>query len=204
MLISGEYFDHLAPDRSVISLEVLAAGLRAWRFNCQTTRLISVAEHCLRVRRIVRGLGGNSVCELRALLHDAPEALVPWGDCLRPGKTDEMREVEGDVLVEIYEALGISSRRMVLTEVSHGDFDLVKVADNIALYFEAMLWQPGSSDWADPARKEGWDRLGAVDIASFLPTIAPVPGEDWATEVRVAKSVVRRGTWKAFAEEFSS
>lgn len=173
MLISGEYFDYLAPDPRVITLDVLAHGLAVPRFNNQTSRPIHVTEHSNRVRRIVRVLGGNVVAQLRGLLHDSHEALVPWGDCLRPGKTDEMREVEKHVLAAIYEALGLDARALMISEFVHGEDDIVHVADMAACYFEAMLWQPGASDWAP--------KPDFVDC--LLPVIAPVPGECWRSEV---------------------
>lgn len=104
MLVSGEYFDHLAPDPSVITLEVLAHGLdRTLRFGTHLVRDVTVAEHSLRVRRFVRDLVHDASPrrqiegQVWALLHDAHEALVPWGDCTAPGKTDHMKAVEAEV-----------------------------------------------------------------------------------------------------------
>lgn len=198
MLVTGEYFDHLAPDPSVITLDVLEHGLAAPRFNNQTTRPITVLEHSLRVRRIARELAFvpevvaatrreylKSV-EIWALLHDAHEAIVPWGDCLRPGKTDAMREVEAEVDAAIRCALVVSLPTPAV-------FDIVKTADSIALYFEAMLWQPGARDWAPGLLHPIWaDEHGQVGnsgltkvslVERFMPLIAPRPGECWRTEV---------------------
>ena len=113
--------------------------------------------------------------ELEALLHDAPEALVPWGDCLRTGKTDVMRTHEGHVLVAIYDALGIPHASAMSA--------VVTIADEIALYFEAMLWGVGALDWAPEIL--GWSSCGMLrscggrefDLERFLPLIAPRPGE---------------------------
>jgi hypothetical protein len=183
MLVSGEYFDPYNPDPAVITLDVLAAGLHAPRFNGQTIRLISIAEHSLRVRRIVRELGliqsgmSDHATQLWALLHDAHEAIVPWGDCLSPGKTDAMKDVESRVDDAICRALGIKESATV--------WSIVKIADAIALYFEAMLWQPGALDWAldvVPWARVSDDSL-AADIERFMPLIAPRPSECWRTEV---------------------
>ena len=102
-LINGRYFDYLDPDPDVIDLDVLEHGLDVARVNKQTWRRITTAEHSMRVRRIARELGLASAgasahsTQLWALLHDAHEALVPWGDCLRPGKTPDMRAIEANV-----------------------------------------------------------------------------------------------------------
>lgn len=187
MLVNGCYFDHLAPDPSVIDLDVLEHGLAVPRFNNQTIRPITTQEHSMRVRRIVRELGLSSAgmsahaTQLWALLHDAHEALVPWGDCLRPGKTDEMREIEAKVDGAILAADFALPMRVPSPEA----INLVKTADAIALYFEAMLWQPGASDWAPDAMP--WESIpnsptGAV-IHQFMPLIAPRPRESWRTEV---------------------
>jgi len=203
MLVTGEYFDHLAPDPSVINLDVLEHGLQAPRFNGQTLRPITIAEHSLRVRRIaVELIGptpsmfeeGQAVDVLErhaalldgvpiwALLHDAHEALVPWGDCLRPGKTPEMREAEDQVDSAIRLALGVSLP-------DERTFEIVKTADAIALYFEALLWQPGAIDWAPDVFPWGSDAAAPISvrhsdvIPRFMPLIAPRPGECWRTEV---------------------
>jgi hypothetical protein len=167
-LHTREYFDHLNPDPSVITLDVLARGLDVPRFNNQTTRPITVREHSLRVDRIARVLGATGAW---ALLHDAHEALVPWGDCLRPGKTQEMRDVESAVDAAIIHALRVDQVFVY--------WDTVKTADAIALYFEAMLWLPGGGDWAPSV----WPDAVEMDTDAFLPLIAPRPVECWRTEV---------------------
>lgn len=237
MLVSGEYFDHLAPDPGPITYDVLEHGLAVPRFNNQTVRPITVLEHSMRVRRIALELAktdedqiesearamfdggagaswassphtwgtlppnarenwrrrarqeGATGVELWALLHDAHEALVPWSDCLRPGKTDEMREVEGEVDAAIRCAL-------VVPLPTAAEFGLVRTADAIALYFEAMLWQPGAIDWAPVIMDTFWgvelDRVGNSAVTKvglverFMPLIAPRPGECWRTEVEAS------------------
>lgn len=187
MLVSGEYFDYLAPDPAVITLDVFEHGLDIPRFNNQTVRPITVLEHSLHVRRIVRELGGDDHAQLWALLHDAHEALVPWGDCLRPGKTEAMKAVEAEVDEAIITALGIDEAVLL-----GGDddawitiTDIVHTADMIALYFEAMLWMPGAIDWAPFVMPFEYieARSSAEAIQRLLPLIAPRPGECWRTEV---------------------
>ena len=172
-LANGRYFDHLAPDPDAIDLDVIELGLQVPRFNNQTIRPITVAEHSLRVWRFVRALGGGEVSQLRALLHDAPEALVPWGDCLRPGKTDEMREVERHVMAAIWDALKLPSREMMDGYGERGA--IVTQADLAACGLEALIWQRGAEDWALDLLGEDWKRL--------LCEVYPRPDEDWRTEV---------------------
>jgi hypothetical protein len=180
-LCTGEYFDHIAPDPSVITLDVLERGLDVPRFNNQTRRPITVLEHSLRVHRIARELGSTGPWPL---LHDAHEALVPWGDCLRPGKTDEMREAEASVDAAIITALQVEEVISV--------WDIVATADAIALYFEAMLWMSGGADWATRVFPQTHEITGgghrpqpslSVLIERFMPLIAPRRGECWRTEV---------------------
>ena len=189
MLISGEYFDPWNPDPSVITLEVLAHGMaQQVRFNGHTVRPVTVAEHCMRVARIAAGSLETprhaAAVRLDALLHDAHEPLVPWGDCLSPGKTDEMRAVESNVDAAIREALGLPPS---LAGVARK----VKRADLIALLLEALIWQPGASDWVcdlphAPASARDYQRL--------LPLVWPRPSECWATEVRCALGECRRAS----------
>ena len=189
-LVSGEYFDHLAPDPSVITLDVLEHGLDVPRFNNQTIRPITVLEHSMRVRRIVRELGLGSAgissheTQLWALLHDAHEALVPWGDCVRPGKQPWMREAE----TRVDEAIGVALNLPAFCDKA---VEIVKTADAIALYFESLLWQPGALDWAPeirrdafgmpPSRARTWSKPESIE--RFIPLNAPRPGECWRTEV---------------------
>ena len=203
MLVTGEYFDYLAPDPAVITLDVLGVGLeRMVRFNGQTTRAITAAEHSLRVRRLARAIApadapGEWLLDvvLASLLHDAHEPLVPWGDCLRPGKTPEMRAAEERVDEAILLAL-LPGRAYAdphaPTPWCRFDDDVrevVKAADTIALYFEALLWQPGAVDWApDLLGRSACERRRTAgrfefDVDRILPLIAPRPGECWRGEV---------------------
>jgi hypothetical protein len=194
-LFNGKFFDYLAPDPSVIDLDVLEHGLSIPRFNNQTLRPITVKEHSMRVRRIAVELFagpavGHESVELWALLHDAHEALVPWGDCLRPGKTPEMRRIETNVDTAILAALCRDpGAAAAIVHIHEGVRDLVKTADEIALYFEAMLWSPMAIDWAPGALRPIWESMirehGGVGslIERFMPLIAPRPRECWRTEV---------------------
>lgn len=190
MLVTGRYFDHQRPDPDAISWEALVAGLEILRFGGQTIRKITVAEHMLRVARIAELIArrdkgfsyGLRRSELRlfALMHDAHEALTPWGDCTRPGKTDAMRAVEDAIDVAIY-------TRFNARRPSPDVRAIVKQADNLALYFEALLWQPGSPDWAP--RPE----LPEFMIAEAMNLVWPRPRESWLVQAEEAVRLVRDG-----------
>jgi len=186
MLVSGEYFDPWNPDPSVITLEVLAHGMSIVRFNRHTIRDITVAEHCLRVARIAEHLLETpqhaADIRLAALLHDAHEPLVPWGDCLSPGKTDEMRAVEAGVDAAIFEALSIPPPLPGLARK-------VKQADLIALHLEALIWQPGASDWVCDLPHAP---VSARDYQRLLPLVWPRPDEDWYLDVWRATEECRK------------
>lgn len=178
MLANGLYWNPHEPDPDVIDLRVLALGMsRINRFAGQTTRALPVDEHCMRVRRIavkIRSLHHAAVpkadLELAALLHDAHEPLTPWGDCPAPLKTDSMRTTEMWIDAAIRLALGIERPSAEILSI-------VKKADTIALYLEAMLWSPNAQDWAP-----GLLPKGSV-LPPYLPLIWPEPGEDWWVQV---------------------
>lgn len=189
-LINGRYFDYLSPDPSAIDLEVLEHGLSI-RVSA-TIRPITTTEHSLRVRRIAAELRAHDTSfagaclsndtELWALLYNAHEALVPWGYCFSPGKTDEMRAIEDRIDGEILTALGIEFVNPVSVAKT------VKVADEIAMYFESMLWGPGATSvWPSTYEITGGGEHPRPSrgqlIERFMPLIVPRPDEHWRTEV---------------------
>lgn len=183
----GRYFDFASPRADDVSLSAVAHGLESLvRFHGQTTRPITVAEHCMRVARFARRLAEldqsgplSDVAYLAGLRHDDHEALVPWGDCLSPGKTESMRVSEAEVSEAILERMtrhvGLSPLMVRAIEDCAG---LVHAADKVALYFEAMLWQPGASAWACEVLES--TRLDpALVHRELLPLVWPVPHESW-------------------------
>lgn len=60
--------------------------------------------------------------------------------------------------------------------------EIVKTADAIALYFEALLWQPNALDWAPEIHVFGGGWTGSI-AERFMPLIAQRPRECWRTEV---------------------
>jgi hypothetical protein len=170
MVDSGLYFDPQNPRAIDVDIDDIAhsAG-QTVRFNGHTTRPITTAEHMARVGRIAGAIAPPGFADESRFwghIHDAHEAFTPWGDCLSPGKTSEMREVEGRIDAAIVQRL--------LGWPLHPSDEArtaVRRADVIALYFEAMLWQRHGSDWAIALFGE------SPPDNSLLPLIAPRRGE---------------------------
>lgn len=197
MTVSGRYFDPMDPERyqNNVRLGDIAHALgQIHRFNGHTVRPIPVDEHSLRVERIAARLVARldrpaavvRLIRAFALLHDAAEAYI--GDIVRPMKTDDMRLIEGSVLDTITAALLRPLLDRHSAEEIGQAWSTVHHADSIALYFEAMLWQPGASDWAPDCIK------GVADPLEFLPDIWPRRGESWLDTSRAAVGSCRSRT----------
>jgi hypothetical protein len=192
------YLDTAAPTRAMVTLGQLGCGMEAIkRFGGYTTRPITVSEHCMRVGRFCRALetefnaGADRLtiagAALAGLIHDAPECITGFGDVMAPAKTDAVREAEARAYAAIEghlmlmnmsmacngrddDAIYAFSRRVEL-------LPLVRLADALALYYEAMLWQPGAEDWVPALITDPMPDI-------MLPLVWPRPGECWAAEVR--------------------
>lgn len=108
------------------------------RFNGHCKKFYSVAEHCIRVSGILKGVDN----QLTGLLHDATEAYM--ADITRPVKwaLPQVREVEGGIQVAI-------NREFVLL----GDWRAVKKADNVLLATEARdLMMTKGKEWYLPVK----------------------------------------------------
>jgi len=80
-LLSGNYFDFSCPEQSTFTITDIATALsRIPRFNGQTPRHYSVAQHSVHVSRIV-----PKEHALAGLMHDASEAFM--GDLAAPLKS---------------------------------------------------------------------------------------------------------------------
>lgn len=154
-------------------------------------------------------------CRLAGLLHDAPEALTGYGDVLRPAKTAAVRESETRVLGAILDhVLGLDElgdnyvrgsnlvcsprepatqdrRDTVLLMLAAVD-PIVHAADDLALYYEAMLWQPGANDWADIPKCFRECTVADEVERVCLPLVDEQAGPGWATAVRVALADLSR------------
>jgi 5'-deoxynucleotidase YfbR-like HD superfamily hydrolase len=128
MRTSGALVDLANFTTDMVNMKDIAEGLsRLPRFNGQTIRPYSVAEHSLMVYQIVNAMGfGPEVC-MQALMHDATEAFT--GDIPAPFKflVPDIEEAEERLWGVIADATGINPHM----------HPVIKDADWIALYVEA-------------------------------------------------------------------
>lgn len=140
---SGRRFYLWDPDPADIVWSDIGHALEnLCRFNGHTSLLYTVAEHSVRVCRLVREWGGNREEQLAGLLHDASEAY--FGDIPRPLKRHpSLRElVEADARLQ----------RMILAKAGLPE-DLpesVLEADEVLLATEArdLMNAPDLETWA--------------------------------------------------------
>lgn len=173
MTATGRYFDPLNPQPKDIDIRSIAVGLgRAPRFAGQTSRLISVAEHSLRVADAAAAQAVEdgwpehwvAVAYLDGLLHDSEESILT--DTPSPIKTPEQRIIGKAVRDVIYRSLGCGH---LLGPGWAPVRALVKRVDMQALHYEAWRWQPGSDDWTggwtepQTSARWGWPVRGLVD-----------------------------------------
>jgi 5'-deoxynucleotidase YfbR-like HD superfamily hydrolase len=137
-MLSGRRLDLLDPSPLDIEIEDIAHGLaRVARWNGQTkgASAFSVAQHCLLVERFVADLKPKSQKELRlaALLHDAAEYVI--GDLISPFKAAvglDYKAFEEKLTCAIHIRFGLPP------QMSGEDTALIKRADRISAYFEAI------------------------------------------------------------------
>jgi hypothetical protein len=188
MIRGRAYLDLLDPDPGVITLDAVAAGLEEPRWCNQTKRTITVADHLLRCARIAIALDQPSEVVIACLMHDAAEAFLcdipgPLKKHLRvevDGVTLTYAEVEARMLRAICEALidDDDLRDDVSVELEAGDDGMVHYIDRLALHIEALLWLPGSEDWA----------LRDLDSRAWMVAQTPAHAQPWR-EVATAISL---------------
>ncbi len=110
VLPSGVEVNLLDPDPSSIHLVDIANSLaRQCRYNGHVYGFLSVAEHSMRVARILRGQGHTDLVVATGLLHDASEAYL--GDMIGPLKhlpqLSLFREIEGRFELAIAQRFGL-------------------------------------------------------------------------------------------------
>jgi len=136
-MLSGRRLDLLDPSPRDIEIADIAHGLaRVARWNGQTAgpHVFCVAQHSLLVEAIGAGLepGLRPAARLELLLHDAPEYVI--GDLISPFKAaigDSYKTVEHRLLAAI-------RARFDLPAPAPEEVDLIKRADGIAAYWEAI------------------------------------------------------------------
>lgn len=88
---TGEAFTPLSPAMSSIWIEDIAHALsNQCRFSGHVREFYSVAEHCVRVSRLLEAWGEDEDVQLWGLLHDASEAYLV--DIPKPLKESEFGE----------------------------------------------------------------------------------------------------------------
>lgn len=149
---TGTGFDPFAPKAEDVRLEDIAHQLAMMcRFGGACPVFYSVAEHSIRVARVVEALSGNPKWALSALHHDSAEAYI--GDVRRPIKSAILVAVDRDSLVgfqsfeaEVHQAVSEALRLPVYsTDEDRLEANLViSHADDLMLSFEfaALFGQP--------------------------------------------------------------
>lgn len=130
---TGQYFNFLEPDPTLISIKDVSIGLsNTCRFGGQCKRFYSVAEHCVLMSHIV-----HQKFALIALMHDAAEAFT--GDIPKPLKQllPDFAIIEDRVEVAISDAFDVPAKLP----------PEVKLADRQMLCAEQMQVMGNSDEW---------------------------------------------------------
>lgn len=154
---SGAALDLLNPHPDSIVFDDIVRGLsRTARFNGQTIRFCSVAQHSLLVADILKSWGADLPTQRLGLLHDAPEAYL--GDIARPIKLllPDYKRLEQQVWEAVAQRFSLPSTLPAI----------VKDADNLALRAEAWHHLNVRVDnWAGPLQEA---RLPGDDAVMML------------------------------------
>ncbi len=175
-MLSGRRLDLLDPSPLDIEIEDIAHGLaRVARWNGQTIgdHTFSVAEHSLLVEAIARNLSPSAPAahQLGALLHDAPEYVI--GDLISPFKAAlslDYRTFEARLLAAIHVRFGLP------TELSKETDKLIKRADKIAAYYEAVGLAGFSR--AEARKFFGQPKGLSPALVTTLTSLRPVPASE--------------------------
>ncbi len=134
---TGKFVNPLELKPDDIDIKDIAHALSLLcRFNGHCKSFYSVAEHCIRVSGLLKGLDS----QLTGLLHDATEAYM--ADIARPVKwaLPEIRRVESIISIAINTKFELK-----------GDWQAVKQADNVLLATEARdLMFTNGKEWYLP------------------------------------------------------
>ena len=165
-MLSGRRLDLLDPSPLDVEIDDIAHGLaRVARWNGQTVgpHAFSVAQHSLVVEGIVHHLKPRIEPQWRlaALLHDAPEYVI--GDMISPFKAAlglDYRKFEERLERAIHIRFGLPPK--LPAEIK----ELIKAADRISAYFEAV-------ELAGFAEREAMTLFGRPPRMRVRPSIEP-------------------------------
>jgi hypothetical protein len=157
---SGGIFFPCDPHSAEVFIKDIARGLSGChRFNSQTTRLMTVAEHCYLASFI-----GPKETALERLMHDAAEAYI--SDVIRPLK---VIPIFGAIYLKIERGIELAIAERYDLRFPYSDD--VKLADETVLKAE-LGRNIGSS--ADPL----WDDKSVLDDGTRLRFWSPGVAED--------------------------
>ena len=160
---TGLAFYPLVPRPDDVCIDDIAHHLALQnRFTGATRLPYSVAEHSVRVMRLVESWGHHELA-LAALMHDASESYVV--DVPSPIKRHQAmawyRECEARVMYAICERFGIDFSGAIDPIVKHADFVLLSTEARDLLGPPPMEW--GAMPEPLPDRIEPWSWRGAED-----------------------------------------
>lgn len=171
----GIYFNFLHP-REGISIEAIARGLsNICRFNGQTERFYSVAEHSVWVSRLVAPEYAAA-----ALMHDAAEAFI--GDVTKPLKNllADYQAVEERVEQAVWHAFGLPAAL----------HPTIKTADRQMLWIEQRQIMRNADGWVGtepPEGVHGTPDQDAIQLECLAPAAAYRLFMDRAIELCLAQ-----------------
>lgn len=128
-----------------VTLDDVVYGLvHTSRFNGHTSRPVCVAEHSLRVEKLLERQGAHPLVRMHGLLHDAAEAYV--GDIPTPVKKmigPRLRHLESRIFYRIWRALvDPDAKPQDIFEPA-----VIHAADREAFYIEASVVCTGLEPW---------------------------------------------------------
>lgn len=189
MTATGLHVHLLGPGESEISPTDLAIHLsNTPRFAGAVS--YSVAQHSVRVARLLAEWSYDPLYQFIGLIHDAHEAytgdmISPWKKALAtlyPDFPSRLAEIERKFLIQILKRAGIDWLDQRLTE---GVFDAVKEADLAMLWRERQDLFPQDIEWSPPKP------VGAALIKRVKPWTRAASRENFQNEWRRLSRLAR-------------